>query len=163
MVVEIPMSQEQIHISEYKGGFNESSTWYKYIFDIGDGKTQSFLVGGDSEKAGMKRLIMSYDPEYLESDIFSVLHHTYNTWDDFTNYINYKTLFVPQREKAVSAANKTLFDKALANGGEIFWEGNGNVFLTFPYEVGQAEQKHEFAWQYAHVYGFKDGEKTTGA
>ena len=157
--IEVPISQEQIHISEYEGGFNDSSTWYKHYFNIGDGKTQTFLIGGDSHRGGMKELIADYSSEYLSSDIFATLHHGSNTWDGFTEYLTYKTILAPARTLHTSGANKTLFDKALANGGEVYCEGDGNVTLTFPYEVGDAVQKHVFTWNYASVYGKPNGQK----
>ena len=101
----------------------------------------------------------NYDEEYLDVDITAVLHHGYNSWNEFTDFISYKTLLVPQREKNLGA--KTSYAYTFAE--EYFFEGNGNVMLTFPYKVGEAVQKHEFQWEYASVYGGVNGQKKGGA
>jgi hypothetical protein len=164
LIMEIPLSQEQLTTDEYhvrssQKQFNDSSTWYKYYFNVGNGEYQTFLVGGDSDFGGQQELMWNYDPAYLDVDITTILHHGYNTWDEFSNFINYKTLLVPQREKNLGAATSY----ALSLADEYYYEGNGNVMLTFPYKVGEAVQKHEFKWQHGAAYGIPVGEKIAGA
>ncbi|MBE6590728.1 MAG: MBL fold metallo-hydrolase [Ruminococcaceae bacterium] len=163
-IVEIPHSQEQLTTDEYyvrssQKQFNDSSTWYKHYLNVGNGEYQTFLVGGDSDHGGQQELMWNYDEEYLDVDITAVLHHGYNSWNEFTDFISYKTLLVPQREKNLGAETSYAYTFA----EEYFFEGNGNVMLTFPYKVGEAVQKHEFQWEYASVYGGVNGQKKGGA
>ncbi|MBQ7604009.1 MAG: hypothetical protein IJU75_03555 [Clostridia bacterium] len=64
------------------GGFNDSSTWYKFTLDA-----KTFIEGGDSYKAGMDFIMASYDREDIRCDYFSVLHHGASTWNDFTDWV----------------------------------------------------------------------------
>ncbi|MBQ9544298.1 MAG: bacterial Ig-like domain-containing protein [Clostridia bacterium] len=81
--VDIVLSQEMIPLGSYTGGFNDSSTFYLITLD---GKT--FLDGGDGHQADMTFLMNTYDYTDMQVDYFKALHHGYNTWNNFTNWVS---------------------------------------------------------------------------
>ena len=130
ITVDIMLSQEMIPLADYTGGFNDSSTWYKFTMD---GTT--FVEGGDGHRADMRFLMLSYDPEELRCDLFSVLHHGSNTWKDYTAYVGeWKTLLFPYSVVIDSEANRDFIDNAV----EYYVAGEGTDIFYMPYKIGAA-------------------------
>ena len=129
VALDIILSQEMIPTSTYEGGFNESSTWYKFIMD-----GQIFIEGGDGHRADMKFLMNSYEPEFLQCEFFSVLHHGGNTWDEYTNYVDkFQTILFPAAAVYNTGANGNL----VAHGKEAYCQRDGYVVFYLPYTVGK--------------------------
>ena len=133
VTMDIMLSQEQMPISAYVGGFNESSTWYLFTME-----GQTFLEGGDGHQGNMNFIMTVYKPADLRVDFFSVLHHSYNTWDVFTNWVGvFRTVLYPTTaaEKAgvlAQARHINLNSKAL----EYFFAGEGTDVFYLPYTPG---------------------------
>ena len=133
--VDILLSQEQIPLEDYTGGFNDSSTWYLVTMD-----GQTFIEGGDGHNADMAYLMKSFEPEDLRCDFWSILHHGYNTWDEFTQWVgewNNTLLFPSSVHGKVNAgimntANKNL----IAAAKEYYISGEGTDIFYIPYTIG---------------------------
>ena len=134
ITMDIMLSQEQMPLSSYTGGFNDSSTWYLFTME-----GQTFLEGGDGHQACMNFMMAAYKPADLQVDFFSVLHHGANTWDVFTNWVGtFRTILYPTTaaEKAgilAQARHKNLNSKAL----EYFFAGEGTDVFYLPYTPGR--------------------------
>ena len=134
ITMDIALSQEMIPLSTYTGGFNDSSNWYYITMD-----GQTFLEGGDGHQADMRFLMKSYEPEDMQVDFFSVLHHSYNTWDDFTNWVGtFKTILYPTMasEKA-GVLNQARHQLLNSKGLEYFFAGDGTDVFYLPYTPGK--------------------------
>ena len=134
ITMDIMLSQEQIPFATYEGGFNESSTWYLFTMD-----GQTFLEGGDGHHADMKFIMASYTPADLQVDFFSVLHHGYNTWDDYTNWVGvFKTILFPtQAVEKAGILNQAKHKNLVAHGVEYFFAGEGTDVFYLPYTPGK--------------------------
>ena len=87
----------------------------------------------------MKFLMMSYEPEDMQVDFFSVLHHSYNTWDEFTNWVGvFKTILYPtmasEKEGVLNQARHQLLN---SKGLEYFFAGDGTDVFYLPYTPGK--------------------------
>ena len=133
ITMDIMLSQELIPLDTYEGGFNESSNWYLFTMD-----DQTFLEGGDGHRADMKFLMLSYEPEDLQVDFFSVLHHSYNTWDTYTNYVKvFKTILYPTTEaEKEGVLNSDRHKNLNSRGVEYFFAGEATVTFYLPYTPG---------------------------
>ena len=136
---DVLLAQEQIDYRTYSGGFNDTSTWVQYNIE-----GQTVNLGGDAHITCMKFLMNVYDKELLDFDVFFSLHHGSNTWDPFTNHCTFKTVLHPSGTRHAQAetllpASYRLDQKALANGGDVYYHGQGTTILTFPYVVGSAK------------------------
>lgn len=81
--IQVLSTQDQLFPEEYRGGFNDSSTSYRFIF--GD---QDFLIMGDAHHPVCTRLMEFYDTKTLSPTFFQSLHHTGNDVPDFFKYID---------------------------------------------------------------------------
>ena len=141
VTAEMIFAQEQLPKEAYSGDVNDSSTWALFIIE-----GQKVLLGGDGDVGGMAKIMEIYPGEYLDSDVFSSLHHCHNTTDKFTDYFMKKTILVtckfePQMHKA---QNDHLRDIA----EEWFLYGEGTRILTFPYRVGESKVREHNTWKY---------------
>lgn len=135
--MEILMSPEQLLPEEHGNSFNDSSV--AYLFRI---EGQTFLNAGDSGTGNMKFWMDAYDPEYLSFDLFQVLHHGHNTWDDFTKYAGFKTLLYPitPNVKDRYHADATNPNGLLIRSAEeVIYACDGTVEICFPYQVGESK------------------------
>lgn len=141
LTVDILLGQEQLPTEQYSGDLNDSSTWY--LFNI---EGQKVLIGGDGEIGGMRKIMEIYDRDFMKLDMFSVLHHTLNTWDEFTDYCTVQTVLGTKRGEPEhnKAANEHL--KEVTN--EWLRTDDGTKVLTFPYQAGTAKCQTPFEWIY---------------
>ncbi|MBQ9544601.1 MAG: hypothetical protein IJV00_05700 [Clostridia bacterium] len=131
--MEIILSQEMVLLDDYTGGFNDSSTWYKFTMD-----GQTFIEGGDGHRADMKFLIRSYDPEDLQCDFFSVLHHGSNTWEDYTRYVGvWKTVLFPTMARDTGTLNAARNMDLRMKCEEYYVAGEGTDIFYLPYTIGK--------------------------
>jgi beta-lactamase superfamily II metal-dependent hydrolase len=132
---EILMAPEQVWPEEHTNSFNDSSVFY--LFNI---EGQTFLNAGDGYKSNMEFLMTAYDKEYLHFDLFQVLHHGHNTWDEFTDYCSFGTLLFcsPVVDKffvGMSGPNGHLIDVA----DDFYVSHSNSTVFTFPYKLGSAQ------------------------
>ena len=134
VTMDIFLSQEHIPISTYTGGFNDSSNWYVVTMD-----GQTFMEGGDGHQADMRYLMNTFTSSDLQVDFFSVLHHSYNTWDTFTNYVGtFKTILYPTMAKEKAGVLNQARHKLLNSKGlEYFFAGEGTDVFYIPYTPGK--------------------------
>ena len=130
--VGVVAAQEQIPFENYSGDFNDSSTWL--MLNVGN---QKCLLGGDGDLGGMKFIMNSYDADYLDLDVFTLLHHGYNTWDNFTNFIKRIDTVLVTDAVGKDSIYSTNGNANLRNKSKewIAW-GDGTKILSFPYTVG---------------------------
>ena len=141
ITVDVVLGQEQLPIEQYSGDINDSSTWLMFTIE-----GQKCLIGGDGEIGGMRAIMDIYDREYMKLDMFSVLHHTINTWDEFTDYCTVKTVLGTKRGEPAHnrAANEHLKEVTK----EWLRTDDGTRVLVFPYEVGSSKCLPHFEWIY---------------
>lgn len=140
VTLDILLAQEQLPYLEYSGDLNDSSTWCMFTIE-----GQKCLLAGDGCEGGMNLILKLYDREYLRLDVFSVLHHGWNTRKDFTDYCTFRTVlhtrkggFLPQRLEQ----NQYLYQSCQE---WLEWE-DGTKVLTFPYEIGTAKTMPLVQW-----------------
>lgn len=149
VIVDVPLTQDQILYENHYRDFNDTSTWLMYTIE-----GQKFLLSGDAD-IGASRVVMSmYDKEYFELDIFTAFHHGINVWDPFTDYCTLKTVLYPcyrtgsnwmdGTEYAMEEENAHLREAAT----ECLAFGRGTQVLTFPYKIGTAKQLEPLNWTY---------------
>ncbi|MBQ9544860.1 MAG: hypothetical protein IJV00_07020, partial [Clostridia bacterium] len=68
--VQVLQTQDQLFPNEYRGGFNDSSTSYKFITS-----GQTLLIMGDAHYPVCNRLMEHYSKETLHCTFFQSLHH----------------------------------------------------------------------------------------
>lgn len=148
IMIDIVLCQEQLAKSNYIGTYgrvNESSTVLMYNIE-----GQKILAGGDGDAGVMKTIMRTYGKEYLNVDVFNVLHHGINTIDLFTNYCTAKTALFTSW--STNGQNKNLGQNEnqylKENVEEYYAWGTGTVMLTFPYQVGEAEILPKKEWIY---------------
>ncbi len=141
--VDVMLSQENIPVSTYADGFNESSIWLEYNID-----GQNVCFAGDSGEAGMTMMMDLYDKEHLDWNVFFSLHHGENTMDEFTEYCTFKTILNAYHVYDDDEGARKLDLKAISNHGESLVEGDGTVVLTFPYSTGEYEVLEPTNWIY---------------
>jgi glyoxylase-like metal-dependent hydrolase (beta-lactamase superfamily II) len=141
ITVDVMLGQEQIPTEQYSGDLNDSSTWYLFTIE-----GQRVLIGGDGEVGDMRKIMEIYDRAYMKFEMFSVLHHTLNTWDEFTDYCEVQTVLGTRRGEPVhnKAANQYLKEQTK----EWLRTDDGTRVLTFPYKIGSSECKPHFVWKY---------------
>ena len=114
---------------------------------------QKFLHAGDAGVMTTRVAIDFYDKEYFTLDVFSVLHHGINVYNNFTDYCDIKTLLYTNRtvgslytatNLTKKAENAHLQESAL----ESLAHGEGTIVLTFPYKVGTAKTMEPCDWRY---------------
>ncbi|MBQ9543929.1 MAG: hypothetical protein IJV00_02235 [Clostridia bacterium] len=133
VTMDILLSQEQIPLSEYEGGFNDSSTWYLFTLDGG-----TFLNAGDTHRGGMKNIMKSYEPEVLQVDLFQAFHHGHNTWTQYTNWVGeFNVVLFPSELgpwTGTHSQNKNNIEMMrLAN--ETYVAALGTVTFYFPFDI----------------------------
>ena len=140
MTVDVLMSQEQLAYKDFSGDLNDTSTWFMLTIE-----GQKVLLGGDGDSGGRKFIMQVYDSNYMVVDVMSVLHHGWNTRNDFTNYCHAKTVLFTcygDGPRARKMENNYLRSRA----EESFSWGEGTRVLTFPYHVGESKCMPHFDW-----------------
>lgn len=137
ITVDIVVGQEQVPFKQYSGDMNDSSTWC--MFNV---EGQKCLFGGDGDRGGMQFIMCAYDQSYMELDLFTLLHHGWNTRDYFTDFCKVKTTLVdvlavqggaiPKPKEKENAYMKEQCEEWIS------WVGGTKVF-SFPYEIGTYE------------------------
>ena len=146
ITVDVVLAQEQLTCYDYDGlthfDYNDSSTWLMLTIE-----GQKVLLGGDGDRGGMRFVMDTYDRDYMTLDFFSVLHHTMNTWDVFTDFCTVKTALFTRRDIDIKynvAANQHLIESV----EEWFATGDGTRVYTFPYSVGESVCRAHIDWIY---------------
>ena len=140
---------------------NDTSIWLMHKIE-----GQKMLIGGDAFHTGVRAMMNMFDAEYLNSDIFVILHHGINVYDYFTDYMTLKTVLYPnfrvgsiwegiRSDLSRTADNEHLVEVA----AETISCENGTVVMTFPYKMGQAEILEPCDWRY-HNYTRQMGDFT---
>ncbi|MBE6712997.1 MAG: MBL fold metallo-hydrolase [Ruminococcaceae bacterium] len=142
LVIEVVHSQEQLLRDVATKDINETSTWFMLCAE-----GQKCLLTGDGEKGCMTALMENYTKEYLSLDMMTLMHHGYNTMDEFTDYCKVKTLLLTVRDNTpVRQVNEN--DYLRANVDEYFNWGDGTKIMTFPYTLGSFETLAPNKWIY---------------
>lgn len=142
ITMDIVLAQEQLPLENYSGDFNDSSTWCMFTIE-----GQKCLFCGDGEKGGMRFLMEAYDKEYLTVDVFTLMHHGFNTRDEFTDYCTVNTALLTTRDDL--PIRKAKENKHLKQSvKEWFAWGDGTKVMTFPYKIGTIECMPKFDWKY---------------
>lgn len=142
ITMDIVHCQEQLPREDYSGDFNDSSTWCMYTVE-----GQKLLFCGDGEKGSMGKMMETYDREYLTVDVMTLMHHGFNTRDNFTDYCSVKTVLLTVKEDL--PVRRTKQNAHLKeNIQECFAWGDGTKVLTFPYKVGSYECLAKTEWKY---------------
>ena len=127
---------------EYSGDFNDSSTWC--LFNM---EGQKCLIGGDGCEGSMELIMRTYDREFMKMDVFAVLHHGWNTRNDFTDHCACKTVL--HTKKGGYQPQRVAVNEYLRAHSEewLEWE-DGVKVLEFPYAVGTAKCLPRRNWIY---------------
>lgn len=141
ITVDILFAQEQLPSEEYSGDLNDSSTWLMFTIE-----GQKCLLGGDGDTGDMQKIMEMYSREYLTLDMFSVLHHTINTWDPFTDYCTVQTVLGTKRGEPTVRIERNQRLKEASK--EWLRTDDGTRVLTFPYVVGESKVKPHIEWIY---------------
>lgn len=142
IVIEVVHTHEQLLREVATGDINDTSTWIMI-----NAEGQKCLITGDGEKGCMKTTMATYDREYFDMDMMTLMHHGFNTRDEFTDFCKVKTLIIPMRDRTPARqANEN--DYVKANVEEYFYWGDGTKVLTFPYTVGSYESLPVKEWIY---------------
>ncbi len=137
--VEVLYTQEQLRLDRYVDNLNASCTWLMYHI-----QDQTFLLCGDTELINMRDAAAIYAPEFWNVDIMNNHHHGLNLYTDDLGYFKTKTLLystwgtysIYWRPKITLDQNLELQrDHCL----EYMSYMDGGKRLTFPYEIGTAE------------------------
>lgn len=126
----------------WKQNLNEMSAWY--MFQI---EGQKYLNAGDADFGAMQEVMKTYSQEYLDMDIMAVHHHGVNVHNEFTDYIQVKTLLYPyygidgvfkEGQDWPGAWQASVYRNEYLHGKveESFSYGDGTKVLNFPYQVG---------------------------
>lgn len=155
ITIDIVFAQEQLHLDNYNGDFNDSSTWCMYNIE-----GQKFLLAGDADDGGMNAVMRAYDETDFKVDIAAVFHHGLNVRNNFTDFCEPKTvLYTTWKTEEFSTVeyykrveeNKYLQESA----AEYYTWKDGTVVLTFPYKVGEAVVLPEIEWIYNNGVDFR--------
>ena len=142
LTVDVLLTQELIPFETCTGDLNDTSSWLLLTIE-----GQKVLIAGDGDKSGMRLLMENYPSEYMTLDVMGVLHHGWNTRDEFTDFCSVKTaLFTCYG--AVPPSKKEQNDYLKSKVEEWYAWGDGTVALTFPYRVGEAVRMPPFDWKY---------------
>ncbi|MBR4768639.1 MAG: hypothetical protein IK088_06650 [Lachnospiraceae bacterium] len=140
ITVDVIHTHEQLIREEATVDINDTSTWFMLNIE-----GQKCLLTGDGERGCMVTIMRTYSRDYLDLDVMTLMHHGFNTDDEFTDYCRLKTLLVTTHDKTpVSRANQN--DHLKANVQEYFSWGNGTKILSFPYKVGNYESLPPREW-----------------
>ena len=139
ITVEVLYTQEQFRLDRYVSNLNASCTWLLYHID-----GQKFLLCGDTELINMRDNVAVYAPEFWNVDIMNNHHHALNIYTDDLGYFKTKTLLystwgtysIYWRPKVTLEHNLELQKNHCQ---EYISYMDGGKRLTFPYEVGTAE------------------------
>ncbi len=137
--VEVLYTQEQFRLDRYVTNLNTSSTWLMYNIE-----GQTFLLCGDTELSNMRDAAAIYAPEFWSVDVMNNHHHGLNLYTDDLGYFKAKTLLystwgtysIYWRPKVTLEHNLTLQREHCQ---EYMSYMDGGKRLTFPYEIGSAE------------------------
>lgn len=137
--VDVLYTQEQFRQDRYVSNLNTSSTWLMYNIE-----GQKFLLCGDTELVNMRDCARIYDKNYWNVDIMNVHHHGLNLYTDDLGYFKAKTMLystwgtysIYWRPKVTLEQNLTIQREHCE---EYMSYMDGGKRLTFPYEVGTAE------------------------
>lgn len=137
--VDVLYTQEQFRLDRYVSNLNVSSTWLMYNIE-----GQKFLLCGDTELPNMRDCVKLYDRAYWDVDIMNVHHHGLNLYIDDLGYFKAKTMLystwgtysIYWRPKVTLEQNLTIQKEHCQ---EFMSYMDGGKRLTFPYEVGTAE------------------------
>lgn len=149
ITIDIVHTQEQLPNEEYwnedyPGDFNDSSTWSMVTIE-----GQKVFLTGDGDVGGMEVLMKTYDKSYFEMDIMTLMHHGFNTYDKFSDYIKVDTVLATVKDRLPSCRERqnAYFRQMVKEW--LPW-GDGTKVFTFPYRVGEYEKLPSFDWKY-HV------------
>lgn len=130
ITIDVVHTHELLLKEEYSSDANDSSTWL--ILTI---EGQKCLFTGDGEKGCMYAIMKNYDSKYFDVDVMTLMHHGFNTKNEFTDFCTVKTLLLTVRDVLpVRKANENDYLKSQVQ--EYFAWGDGTKVLEFPYEVG---------------------------
>ena len=142
VTVDVIHTHDQLLHELASGDINESSTWYMLTME-----GQKCLLTGDGEKGCMKTLMATFDSEYLNVDMMTLMHHGFNTRNSFTDFCKVKTLLLTVRDRLpVCQANENDYLKEQVEE-YVAW-GDGAKVFTFPYTVGSYETLCKQKWIY---------------
>lgn len=153
IIIDVPLTIEQMPFNTFYGDFNDTSTWLMHHIE-----GQRFVHGGDAYHNSQRMMTYMYDKEYMDVEVFSVLHHGINVYDYFIDFCKADTLLYPgfmtaslweywdpTRTELVAAEGN---DKLKKTAKEAISHGDGTVVLTFPYKVGTAKIMKPSDWRY---------------
>ena len=145
ITIDVLHTQEQLPEEEYRGGFNESSTWLLYTIE-----GQTFLHGGDAGRGAIEVVKGTYDKELLKFDIMATFHHGQNVYDSFVDYFDYTTVLYTTFVIGSQTANWHVDDnlRMQQRAKECLCWGDGTKILSFPYQPGTAESLPMKEWIY---------------
>lgn len=147
ITIDIVHAQEQLpnedYMNEdYPGDFNDSSTWCMVTIE-----GQKVLLTGDGDVGTMDVLMATYDTEFFDVDVITLMHHGMNTYNKFTDFIQVDTVLATVRDylpKFRREQNAYFRSKAK----EWLPWGDGTKVLRFPYQAGTYERLPNFEWKY---------------
>lgn len=143
-------TQDALYMTGTSTDMNDTSIWLMHKIE-----GQKMLIGGDAFHTGVRAVMNMFDAEYLNSDIFVILHHGINVYDYFTDYMTLKTVLYPnfrvgsiwegiRSDLSRTADNEHLVEVA----AETISCENGSVVMSFPYKMGEAKIMEPCDWRY---------------
>jgi len=142
VVIEVVHAQDQLLFDVATRDINESSTWFMIRAE-----GQKCLLTGDGERGCMLALMENYTREYLDMELMTLMHHGFNTMDEFTDYCKVKTLLMTvHSDTPVRQANENNYLRSCVEES-LAW-GDGTKIITFPYSVGSFESLPPKKWIY---------------
>ncbi len=142
ITMDVLFTQEQLLRENYDKDFNDSSTICMFTVE-----GQKLFFSGDTHRGGLGFVKDAYSREYLNLDIFTLNHHGYDTWNEFTDYVTIQTLLITARKDTpVRQAEQNDYIRSKVK--EWFAWGDGTKVLTFPYQMGAYECLQPKEWIY---------------
>lgn len=149
--VDVVWEQEKLPFVDYSNDLNDSSLWLRYNIE-----GQTILLCGDADEGSARSVTSIYNRDYFDLDIYVTFHHGINTWDPWTDFINYKTLMYSWKKSESSLNGNETYPQwwkleenahMREKAQEILNWGDGTNVLTFPYTIGTTETMPHFTWE----------------
>jgi hypothetical protein len=116
---------------------------------------QKILISGDAAHTSCYAAMSIYDKKYFQMDIMVAFHHGINTYNYFTDFIDFKTAVFPSfrmgsiyRDPSITSARVKENQRFMEKAEETFCYDEGTVIFEFPYITGTAKVVQTFDWRY---------------
>ena len=116
---------------------------------------QKILISGDAAHTSCYAAMSIYNQDYFQMDMMVVFHHGINTYDYFTDVVDFKTVIFPSfrmgsiyKDPSITSARVKENQRLIEKATECFSYEEGTVIFQFPYITGNAQVVQTFDWRY---------------